>query len=57
MVEVTCYRRTEKWDSRKEAMEFYYEGMIACMGSSEGERYARIYTQLAMGYNHATDED
>lgn len=57
MVKVTCYRQTETWNSRQEAMDFYLEGMIACMGSSEGGRYARIYTQLAMGADTATDED
>ena len=57
MVKVTCYGKTEEWASRKEAMEFYLCSMIACMGSAEGERYSRIYTQLATGANTATDEE
>lgn len=46
-VTITCYNQTEKM-KRKDAIDFYLEGMIACEGS-EAERYANIYLQLLEG--------
>ena len=57
MVTVICYGKKEEWPTRQEAMNFYWQGMIACLGSSEGERYGRIYSRLAAGSDVATDED
>ena len=55
-VTITCQRKTETWASREEAMAFFFEGMIACMGSSEGDRYANIYAQLKSGMTVCSDE-
>ena len=43
------------WDSRKEAKEFFLEGLKATEGG-ERERYATIYTKLILGKNYCTDE-
>jgi len=55
-VTTVCYGETRIWDSRKEAMDFFLEGMVNCEGS-EADRYARIYGQLKDGSDFATDED
>lgn len=47
-VTITCYGKTEK-RKRQEAIRFYTEGMIACAGSSEGDRYLSIVTGLNLG--------
>lgn len=54
-VTVICNGQKEVWSSRKKAMDFYFEGMMSCDGS-EGERYAKIYGDLASGAKVATDE-
>lgn len=53
-VKVTCYRQTEIM-TRREAMEFYYEGMC-CSEGSEHERYETIFFQLMKGYTECSDE-
>ena len=55
-IRVTCYGRTEEWDSRGVAMAFYKRAM-ACSEGSEQSRYTRIYLQLATGKNECTDEE
>lgn len=57
MIEITCYGKTETWPSREAAISFYKEGMLACIGSSEGERYARIYSQLLAGKAKCSDRE
>ena len=51
---MTCYRRTEKM-TRREALEFYYEGMKGSEGA-EHERYETIFFQLLEGRMAASDE-
>ena len=51
-----CYGRRELWRSRKEAADFFLEGMASTEGS-ESERYATIYTKLILGYKVCSDED
>ena len=51
-----CYGRRELWRSRKEAADFFLEGMASTEGS-ECERYATIYTKLILGYKVCSDED
>lgn len=46
-VTITCYNKTEEM-KRKDAIDFYLEGMMACEGS-EAERYTNIYLQLLEG--------
>ena len=56
-VKVTCYRETKTYKTRKEAIDFYSEGMCCCdPGSSEFERYATIVMQLEAGHMSASDE-
>ena len=51
-----CYGQREIWKSRKEAADFFLEGMASTEGS-ECERYATIYTKLILGYKVCSDED
>jgi hypothetical protein len=53
-VTVTCYGKTEKWDSRKEAGEFYLKAIAGSEGS-ECERYTKIYKEIMMGLPVCTD--
>ena len=57
MVTTICYGQRKEWKSRHDAFEFFWSGMVSCLGSSEGERYARICTELQMGKDIATDGD
>ena len=54
VVTITCYNQTEK-RKRVEAIRFYTEGMIACAGSSEGDRYTSIVTGLQEGLSVVDD--
>lgn len=54
IVTITCYGQKEK-RKRGEAINFYTEGMIACAGSSEGDRYASIVTGLNAGITEVDD--
>lgn len=47
-VTVICYGETKVWDSRKEAEQFFLEGMAACDGA-EKERYTNIFLDLVSG--------
>ena len=51
-----CYGQREIWKSRKEAADFFLEGMASTEGS-ECERYSTIYTKLILGYKVCSDED
>jgi len=54
-VKITCYKKTEIWDSRKEAAAFYFEAITGSDGS-ECERYLKIYTELLIGMEECSDE-
>ena len=54
-VTTVCYGEEKLWDCRKEAKDFFLEGLKATEGS-ERERYATIYTKLILGKNYCTDE-
>ena len=54
-VTTVCYGEEKVWDSRKEAKDYFLEGLKATEGS-ERERYATIYTKLILGKNYCTDE-
>ena len=54
-VTTVCYGEEKLWDCRKEAKDFFFEGMKATEGS-ERERYAAIYTKLVLGKNYCTDD-
>jgi len=57
MVTTVCYKKTDVWQTREEAIDFFFEGMIATEGSAESMRYERIVVQLVMGADYATDEE
>ena len=54
-VTVICYGQKTVWKNRKDAMDFYAEGVMACDGS-ERERYALILSGLYAGLKLCTDE-
>ena len=54
-VTTVCYGQEQVWDSRKEAADFFLEGIAATEGS-ECERYTNIYVKLILGYDYCTDE-
>lgn len=53
-VTVTCYRQ-KKTMKRRDALEFYLEGM-QCSEGSEHERYETIFFQLMAGHTECSDE-
>ena len=50
-----CYGQREYWRSRKEAADYFLEGISASDGT-ECERYSKIYVELICGKNVCTDE-
>ena len=50
-----CYGHREYWRSRKEAADFFFEGLCATEGS-ESERYSKIYAELICGKTVCSDE-
>ena len=54
-VTTVCYGKREYWRSRKEAADYFLEGISATEGS-EGERYSKIYVELICGKKVCTDE-
>ena len=54
LVVVTCYGKSKVWE-RKEAIDFFLDGMMGCEGT-ERERYTDIYIQLIDGAKEASDE-
>ena len=53
-VEITCYNQTEKM-TRREGLEFYYDGMKNSEGS-EHKRYETIFFQLLEGLTKCSDQ-
>ena len=54
---ITCYNETKTYpdSARKQMMDFYAEGMIACEGS-ERDRYTSVYMGLRAGAKHVDDD-
>ena len=50
-----CYGQREYWKSRKEAADYFLEGISASDGS-ECERYSKIYAELICGKKVCSDE-
>ena len=50
-----CYGQREYWRSRKEAVDYFLEGISASDGS-ECERYSKIYAELICGKAVCSDE-
>ena len=53
-VTVICYGKSEVWDSRKEAADYYLQAIAGSEGS-ECERYVTIYTKLLLGDTVCSD--
>lgn len=53
-VTVVCYNQVEKFKSRKDAIDKYYEGAVVCEGC-ESERYWHVFSDLMDGLLVATD--
>ena len=51
-----CYGQREYWRSRKEAADYFLEGLCATEGS-ESERYSKIYAELICGKTVCSDEN
>lgn len=54
-VTVITYGQKQIWDSRKDAIAFYLEGMAYCEGA-ERDRYTNIYLDLISGAKVCRDE-
>lgn len=54
-VTTICYGKRKVWDSRKEAADFFLQGMAATEGP-ECQRYTAIYTKLMMGLEVCSDD-
>ena len=50
-----CYGQREYWRSRKQAADYFLDGMNATEGS-ECERYSKIYAELICGKTVCSDE-
>ena len=50
-----CYGQREYWRSRKQAADYFLEGISASDGS-ECERYSKIYAELIRGETVCSDE-
>ena len=50
-----CYGQREYWRSRKEAVDYFLEGISASDGS-ECEQYSKIYAELICGKAVCSDE-
>ena len=58
VVTTVCYGQKQEWTSRKEAIEFFRQGVIECdTESSECSRYMKIFADLLMGKSFCTDGD
>ena len=55
-VTTICYRQKREWDSREEAMNFFFDGTMCCEGA-ERDRYATILSKLISGLKVCSDED
>ena len=50
-----CYGQREYWRNRKQAVDYFLDGVNATEGS-ECERYSKIYAELLCGKTVCTDE-
>lgn len=55
-ITTVCYGKKDLWESREEAMNYFFEGMT-CTEGSERDRYTNIYIKLQNGLDFCTDED
>ncbi len=55
-VKTICYGESKLWESRKDAVAFFLEGMNASDGS-EKQSYSNVYLKLIMGSKTCDDSD
>lgn len=55
LVTTICYGKTDVWDSRKEAADFFLHAIAGSEGA-ECERYTTIYTKLVSGLEVCSDD-
>ena len=54
-VKTICYGEEKIWDSRRAAMDFFFDAMMGSDGS-EKQRYTNVYTKLLMGWEVCSDD-
>ena len=54
-VTTICYKQERVWESRKDAIDFFTEGVMACEGA-EQSRYATILAKLMSGQTACSDQ-
>ncbi len=54
-IKTICYGQTKTWNTRKEAMDYFFDAICGSDGS-ERERYTNIYLKLVMGKAVCSDE-
>lgn len=54
-VKTVCYGKTDVWDSREEAMEFFLHGICETEGA-ERNRYVTVFTKLKAGMDVCSDD-
>lgn len=54
-VATVCYGERQVWKSRREAMNYFLEGMMCSEGSEQ--RYATVYSKLVAGEKECSDGD
>lgn len=54
-VKTICYGKTEIWDSKEEALDFFMKGVMSSEGS-EQNRYSTILAKLMMDMKECSDE-
>ena len=54
-VKTICYGEEKIWDSRKAAMDFFFDAMMGSDGS-EKQRYTNVYMKLLMGWEVCSDD-
>jgi len=55
-VKTVCYHQEQIWNSRNEAIDYFYKGM-SCSEGCEKERYTKVYMELLEGKSICTDSD
>ena len=54
-VKTICYGEEQVWESRRAAMDYFFDAMMGSDGS-EKQRYTNVYTKLLMGWEVCSDD-
>lgn len=55
-IQTKCYGKIDTWNSREEAIAYFWEGVCSSEGS-ERDRYLTIISKLERGMTFASDEE